>query len=148
MLGALEPLETRGDADNSASTLIFHHILVSPERRMSSQASLASTPLRPSAGSAQSSSRVAAASGCLRVLVAEDDQVSRVRLVRTIQRLGHEVLVAADGVEAWEVFAERGADVVVTDWLMPGLDGPELCRRVRADSSAPYTYVIFSTALE
>jgi len=88
------------------------------------------------------------ASTSLRVLVAEDEPVSRLRLVRTIQRLGHQVLVATDGMEAWRLFAESGADVVVTDWLMPGLDGAELCRRVRADSRARYTYVIFLTGLE
>jgi CheY-like chemotaxis protein len=84
----------------------------------------------------------------LRVLVAEDEPVARLRLVRTIERLGHDVLVAADGLEAWELFTQRGADVVVTDWLMPGIDGRELCRRVRADHSLPYTYVIFSTILD
>jgi CheY-like chemotaxis protein len=84
----------------------------------------------------------------LRVLVAEDEPVARLRLVRMIQRLGHEVMVAADGVIAWELFSRQGADVVVTDWLMPGMDGRELCRRVRADKNSPYTYVIFSTVLE
>jgi diguanylate cyclase (GGDEF)-like protein len=85
---------------------------------------------------------------CLRVLVAEDEPISRLRMARTIQLLGHEVLVANDGSQAWDLFEKYGVDVVVTDWQMPGLDGPELCRRVRADTSTPYTYVIFSTSLQ
>jgi diguanylate cyclase (GGDEF)-like protein len=67
--------------------------------------------------------------------------------VRTLQKFGHEVVVAADGLEAWALFSQQATDVVVTDWQMPGMDGPELCRRVRADTSSAYTYVIFSTSL-
>lgn len=61
--------------------------------------------------------------------------------------MDHERLVAADGDEAWRVFQESGADVIISDRLMPGLDGLELCRRVREHPGAAYTYFVFLTAL-
>ena len=48
-----------------------------------------------------------------------------------VSRLGHDCLVAEDGSSAWDLLASEGIDVLLTDWMMPGLDGPELCRRVR-----------------
>jgi diguanylate cyclase (GGDEF)-like protein len=54
-------------------------------------------------------------------------------------------MTAADGSEAWEIFREQGADVIISDWLMPGIEGPELCRLVRAHPG-PYTYFILLTA--
>ena len=62
--------------------------------------------------------------------------------------MDNECLVAADGDEAWRVFQASGADVIIiSDRLMPGLDGLELCRRVREHPGAPYTYFVFLTAL-
>jgi predicted ATPase/DNA-binding NarL/FixJ family response regulator len=84
----------------------------------------------------------------MRILIAEDNSMERLVLQRTIEGLGHECLAARTGTEAWRLFQERGADVLISDWMMPGLDGPELCRRVRAHSGAPYTYVIFLTVLD
>src|ERR671933_2040737 len=83
----------------------------------------------------------------MRVLVAEDSALERRVIQFAIEGLGHECLLAADGAEAWALFGERGADVIVSDWLMPGLDGVELCRRVRAHPGPSYTYFIFLTAL-
>src|SRR3981081_1574392 len=62
-----------------------------------------------------------------------------------VERLGHECLTAADGTEAWELFRAEGADVIISDWLMPGIEGPELCRLVRANPG-PYTYFVLLTA--
>jgi diguanylate cyclase (GGDEF)-like protein len=62
-----------------------------------------------------------------------------------VERLGHDCLTAADGSEAWEMFRREGADVIISDWLMPGIEGPELCRLVRAHPG-PYTYFILLTA--
>src|SRR5919205_1854452 len=84
----------------------------------------------------------------MRLLIAEDSEIERLVLRETIEGLGHQCLVAADGAEAWDLFQRNGADVVVTDWLMPRLEGPELCRRVRAHPSAAYTYLILLTALD
>lgn len=87
----------------------------------------------------------------VKVLIAEDDAASRLILERTIVRLGHECLVARGGHEAWDIFKNAAPDVVITDWMMPDIDGVELCRRIRtrphAEGSSQYTYVIFLTAL-
>src|SRR6267378_553161 len=82
----------------------------------------------------------------MRVLIAEDDVGIRELLHDLIERQGNSAVVARDGEEAWSLFAEHGADVIISDWLMPRLEGPELCRRVR-DSDAPYAYFILLTAL-
>jgi diguanylate cyclase (GGDEF)-like protein len=83
----------------------------------------------------------------LRVLVADDDASCRLVLKATVTKLGDECLVAADGEDAWRQFQETQPDVLITDWMMPGLDGPELCRRVRDRDDGGYTYVILATAL-
>src|SRR5258708_34975457 len=82
----------------------------------------------------------------MRVLIAEDDVGIRELLHDLIERQGNSAVVARDGEEAWSLFNEQGADVIISDWLMPRLEGPELCRRVR-DSDAPYAYFILLTAL-
>jgi len=66
-------------------------------------------------------------------------------LKSAVERLGHECLTAADGNEAWDLYRAEGADVIISDWLMPGIEGPELCRLVRAHPG-PYTYFVLLTA--
>jgi PleD family two-component response regulator len=83
----------------------------------------------------------------MRILIAEDSAVPRIMLERAIGELGHECVAAADGAAAWRSFTERGADVIISDWMMPGLDGDELCRRVRAAPQETYTYFILLTSL-
>ncbi len=83
----------------------------------------------------------------MKILIAEDDAVSRLILQKAIQKLGHECLSAVDGMAAWELFRQSAADVVVSDWMMPGLDGIELCKRVREHVSEVYPYFLFLTAL-
>ena len=89
-----------------------------------------------------------AAPTCLRVLVAEDQPLLRRLMVRTIEKLGHEAVAAEDGVQAWELFAAQPADVVITDWLMPGMDGLDLCRRLRAECADSSPYVILASVLD
>jgi two-component system, cell cycle response regulator len=84
----------------------------------------------------------------VRILVADDSPTPRLLLKRELERLGHECLLAEDGLQALDVFRSAGAEVVISDWMMPGMDGPELCRRLRADASAPYAYFIMLTSLE
>jgi diguanylate cyclase (GGDEF)-like protein len=84
----------------------------------------------------------------MRVLIAEDDAVSRMTLRRAIEQLGHEVLVATDGTDAWELYRRDEVDVIVSDWLMPGMDGLDLCRRVRDSQRETYTYFMLLTSLE
>ncbi len=84
----------------------------------------------------------------LRILIAEDDAVSRTILRRAVEKIGHECLASADGEEAWSLYKENpDLDVIISDWMMPGVDGLELCRRVRGDNRDRYTYFIFLTAL-
>jgi PAS domain S-box len=84
------------------------------------------------------------------VLVADDDPVLRTLLRRLVTKQGHEALIAANGEEAWAMYCARGGvNVLLTDWNMPLLDGPGLCRRIRESpappESCPYTYVVFLT---
>lgn len=83
----------------------------------------------------------------MRVLIAEDDDLSRLIVESTIKQFGHECLTASDGIAAWELFQSATVDVVISDWVMPGMDGIELCRRVRAEARPGYTSFIFLTAL-
>ncbi len=84
----------------------------------------------------------------MKILIAEDDAVSRTILRRAVEKIGHECLAAADGEEAWNLYKETpDIDVIISDWMMPGVDGLELCRRVRGDGRVGYTYFIFLTAL-
>jgi len=84
----------------------------------------------------------------LRILIAEDDAVSRTILSRAVKKFGHECLAAEDGEKAWEIYRETpGVDAIISDWMMPGMDGLELCRRVRGEEREGYTYFIFLTAL-
>ena len=84
----------------------------------------------------------------MKVLIADDEHVPRIILRSTLEKLGHECLVVKDGLEAWEMYQNTPeVDVVISDWMMPGLDGLELCRMIRATERDGYTYFIFLTAL-
>src|SRR5271167_3979159 len=86
--------------------------------------------------------------GCpMRILIADDDATSRLLLSSMASKLGHECLIAQDGSSAWEILASEEIDVLLTDWMMPGLDGPELCRRVRDGLRSRYVYVVLITGL-
>jgi two-component system chemotaxis response regulator CheY len=82
----------------------------------------------------------------MRILIAEDDAVSRTILHRTIARLGHDCVVAQDGTQAWALFQAAAVDVVISDWLMPGIDGIDLCQRIREHASERYVYFVSLTA--
>ena len=84
----------------------------------------------------------------MRVLIADDSAVDRIMLRRVVEGLGHDVLLASTGKEAWELYQAHGADVLLSDWMMPGLNGPELCRRIRSQPGAAYTYIILLTVLD
>lgn len=82
-----------------------------------------------------------------RILVAEDDPVSRRMLQAFLAKWGHEVEVATDGEEALAKLIQPGApQLAVLDWMMPGLEGPQICRRVRELPDRPYTYILLLTA--
>lgn len=81
----------------------------------------------------------------MKVLVVDDSPVYRRVLVQALARMGHECAVARDGLEGWALFEREGAEVVISNWLMPGIEGDELCRRIRR-SEKPYAYFIFFSA--
>ncbi len=83
----------------------------------------------------------------LRVLVVDDDDSLRRALVQSLHLLGHTVSSARDGIDAWRQQLEGPFDVIVTDWIMPGLDGRGLTERVRQQNGSAYTYVILMTAM-
>ncbi|MBV9492250.1 MAG: response regulator [Verrucomicrobia bacterium] len=84
----------------------------------------------------------------MKILVAEDDPVSAKVLRLTLERLGHESVVTCSGTEAWNSFDRDPPRLIVSDWMMPEVDGLELCRRVRARKNTAYTYFILLTALD
>ena len=66
-------------------------------------------------------------------------------LAQLLGALGHEVVTAADGVEAWALLQGRRVQLVLSDWMMPWMDGLELCRRIRGRAGRPYTYFVLFT---
>jgi DNA-binding response OmpR family regulator len=83
----------------------------------------------------------------MKVLIAEDDQDSRDLLSWLLQKLGYEVVATENGKHAWEVYRKGEFHLVISDLLMPDIDGLELCRRIRANKQSNYTYIILLTAL-
>ncbi len=83
----------------------------------------------------------------MKVIVADDEPVSR-RLVHAILlRGGHEVLLAEDGLKAWDLLRQNSARMLIADWMMPGIDGLELVKRVRTQLDLDaYVYIIILTA--
>jgi two-component system cell cycle response regulator len=83
----------------------------------------------------------------MKILIAEDDRDSRELLSWMLQKLGYQVVETTNGKEAWEAFRRGRFRLVISDVLMPELDGLELCRRIRKHKQSKYTYVIIITAL-
>lgn len=82
-----------------------------------------------------------------RILVAEDDPVSRRMLESFLTKWGYEVLAVSDGTEAHRILDHDDAPpLAVLDWMMPGIEGPEICRAIRRECERPYTYVLLLTA--
>ncbi len=85
----------------------------------------------------------------MKILIAEDDGVSRRILETHLTKWGHKATAVKDGAEAWDVLQRLDAPrIVVLDWVMPHIDGPELCRRIREATDRPFTYIIILTAKE
>jgi len=79
--------------------------------------------------------------------VADDDSISRMVLRNLLVKWGYEPVEAIDGLQAWEIMqAEDSPRLALVDWMMPGLDGPELCRRLRQSSQIDYHYLILLTS--
>jgi len=82
----------------------------------------------------------------MRTLIVEDSSGAALILRRTLEKIGYEVTVATDGMEAWELLQRETFPLVISDWMMPRMDGRALCRRIRAREGVPYTYVILLTS--
>lgn len=80
------------------------------------------------------------------ILVAEDDRVTLHLLERKLGEWGYEVLKAQNGRQAWEILKKPELRIAILDWMMPGFEGPELCRRLRQLKKPHYTYLILLTS--
>jgi CheY-like chemotaxis protein len=83
----------------------------------------------------------------MKTLIADDDDITRLLLSSTLTKLGHDVHEAANGREAWDAWHGGEFPLIISDWMMPDLDGLEFCRRVRAEPRADYTYIVLLTSL-
>ena len=75
----------------------------------------------------------------MKVLIADDDEITRLLLSSTLRKLGHEVREAKNGREAWLAWLAGEFPLVISDWMMPDLDGLEFCRRIRAERAVSST---------
>ena len=83
----------------------------------------------------------------MKILIAEDDRVSRRLLEARLQKDGHEVVLAEDGAQAWAALEKDPAiPLAILDWMMPGLNGPEICQRLRQHQTDQPTYLILLTS--
>ncbi len=82
----------------------------------------------------------------MNILIAEDDPVSAIALRRVLEKSGHKVTTTVNGAEALEAWREGNFSIVVTDWMMPEVDGLEVCRRIRQSGRLPYTCIVMLTA--
>src|SRR5580698_4770519 len=80
------------------------------------------------------------------ILIAEDDPICRRVLQSRLQNWGFRVMTAEDGLQAWQMLLQGDApNLLILDWVMPGIDGPELCRRIRERRDAFYPYILLVT---
>jgi len=83
----------------------------------------------------------------VKILIADDSVVSRHLLEATLRKWGYDVMVACDGAEALELLQREDAPgLIILDWMMPGMTGVEVCRRIRQRDSEPYTYILLLTS--
>jgi two-component system cell cycle response regulator len=83
----------------------------------------------------------------VKILIADDSIVSRHLLEATLRKWGYEVMVACDGAEALQLLQREDAPaLIILDWMMPGMTGLEVCRRIRQRGSEPYIYILLLTS--
>jgi two-component system chemotaxis response regulator CheY len=82
----------------------------------------------------------------MRILIAEDSQTQAVDLRRRLEGLGHEVIVTWNGAQAWNHLQSKPERIVISDWMMPEMNGPDLCRKIRSEIKSRYVYIILLTA--
>ena len=82
------------------------------------------------------------------ILIVDDNRLQRSVLEANLKAIGYDVVAAENGKEALEIFRKGYYPIVMTDWIMPEMNGLELCRAIRADDSGRYTYIIILTSLD
>jgi len=83
----------------------------------------------------------------MKILIVEDDLMQRRFLQVILTQSGREVITAADGEAAWNMLQKERIQIVITDWMMPVLSGPELIQRIRAANLPNYTYLVLPSVL-
>ena len=81
----------------------------------------------------------------MQILIAEDERITRRKLQRQLEQMGHQVIEAADGAEGWELFQAHTPPIVICDWEMPHMNGLELVQRIRAANNSHYVYIVMLT---
>jgi DNA-binding response OmpR family regulator len=82
----------------------------------------------------------------VRILIAEDDPISRCMLEATLKKWGYDVIMTSNGREAWQSLQQDDPQLAILDWMMPGLDGAQVCCKVREASPRGRIYIILLTA--
>jgi DNA-binding response OmpR family regulator len=82
----------------------------------------------------------------MKILLVEDDLIAQTMLLRLLEQQGHQVVVANNGTEALDMFRADPVNIVISDWLMPEMDGIELCQMIRTINKTNYTYFIMVSA--
>ncbi|MBN2716905.1 MAG: SpoIIE family protein phosphatase [Deltaproteobacteria bacterium] len=80
-----------------------------------------------------------------KILIVDDDSSTRNLLKIYLSQWGYDCTLAEDGSHGWELYQRGSFDMVLTDWMMPGLQGPELCRKIRSHDKRGYTYIVICT---
>ena len=82
----------------------------------------------------------------MRILVVDDDPLTLHMVVYRLRQWGHEVMSFTDGESAWKVLEDGTVpNVAILDWMLPGMNGPELCQKIRSKTDCPYVYIVLLT---
>ncbi len=84
----------------------------------------------------------------MKILIAEDEPIFRRMVKKYLLDVGYDIVEAEDGQSAWELFQQEPFHLVITDWMMPHLSGPELVQNIRTSGQKHYTYIIMLTAMD
>ena len=84
----------------------------------------------------------------MKILIVEDEYISRRMVKKFLVDAGYEIVEAEDGQSAWELFQAEHFQLVITDWMMPGLNGPDLVKKIRESEQKSYTYIIMLSAMD
>ena len=81
------------------------------------------------------------------ILLVDDDPIALGIVEKALQSFGYSVTCAQDGAQAWQIYLNENPNIVITDWIMPKINGLEFSRMIRNQNHFPYTYIFFLTVL-